>query len=85
MWAPGGAHADVLNLLTALVNQRLVAPNGAFRQLAEVLMARQPVPEAASLALLAALASEGESEAGTSCICRTRHACVHWQCQFSYS
>ena len=82
-WARNSAHAEVLALLTTLVDQRLVATSGAFRQLAEVLMARRPVPEAASLALLAALASEGESKSSNIYTCRTRHVRMSGNAVFS--
>jgi len=53
------AGGEALRLLTTLVERRLISASGSFRQLAELLMLRQPQPRAGGLALLAALATAG--------------------------
>lgn len=53
--------ANVLLLLTSLVERGLVPASGTFRPVAERLMVRQPDPHGQMLALLAAVAERGEA------------------------
>lgn len=55
----GQSDAEVLQLLTTLVERGLVTASGSFRPLAELVMLRQPESSSGALALLAALASSG--------------------------
>jgi hypothetical protein len=53
-------EADTLQLLTTLVERSLVKVSGFFRPIAELLMLRHPNPHRQALAVLAAVALQGE-------------------------
>lgn len=59
------ADAEALQLLTTLVDRGLVTVSGSFRPIAELMMLRQPEPHVQTLALLAALASQGAAKCAT--------------------
>ena len=53
-------EADTLRLLTSLIERGLVKVSGFFRPIAELLMLRHPKPHRQALAVLTAVALQGE-------------------------